>query len=33
MELKEKLQNLLAISSKLDSDFAVQLKKSILQRL
>ena len=31
MELKEKLQNLLAISSKLDSDFAVQLKRSILQ--
>ena len=31
MELKEKLDGLLALSSKLDSDFATQLKKSILQ--
>ena len=31
MELKEKLKGLLSLSSKLDSDFAIQLKKSILQ--
>ena len=31
MELKEKLEGLLSLSSKLDSDFAIQLKKSILQ--
>ncbi len=31
MELKEKLEELLALSSKLDSEFATQLKKSILQ--
>lgn len=31
MELKEKLEKLLSLSSKLDEDFAMQLKKSILQ--
>lgn len=31
MDLKEKLEGLLSLSSKLDSDFAIQLKKSILQ--
>ena len=31
MELKEKLKGLLSLSSKLDSDFAIQLNKSILQ--